>query len=173
MISKLQAFVKPFYEKKDIMHDLSHVKRILTKALVLAKKHKANKDILTYGAYFHGFIYSDEKAIISFLLKQKLSKTIIDKILQVSWESQKDESPQTTEGLILHDAHLIEGGKTFLVVKALVTGTSRGQSLIQSVNYLAHETVGKYRCYLPEAQKLYLEKEYYAKCFLKDIKNNG
>lgn len=28
-IAKLRKFVKPFYESKDIMHDLSHIERVL------------------------------------------------------------------------------------------------------------------------------------------------
>jgi len=37
------------------------------------------------------------------------------------------------EGKILHDAHMIEGGKIYLIVKSLITGSVRGQTLEQTI----------------------------------------
>lgn len=57
-----------------------------------------------------------KKKIMSNLLKtQNLPEEKINKIVKVAWEFQKDIKPETIEGKILHDAHLIEGGKTFLI----------------------------------------------------------
>lgn len=171
MIDKLEEFVKPFYEKKDIMHDLSHIKRILKIAKSLSKKYKVDDSILTYGAYFHGIIYSNEQEVKDFLKKQKIPEEKIKKILQVSRESHKEEKPESIEGIILHDAHLLEGGKTFLILKSLIVGSIKGQSLKQIIDH-AEKTIGKYKCYLPETQEIYREKEEFAKEFLKNLKNN-
>ena len=53
-IKELEVFVKPFYEKKDIMHNLSHIRRILKIARSLSKKYKVDSEALICGAYFHG-----------------------------------------------------------------------------------------------------------------------
>ncbi len=171
-IKELEVFVKPFYEKKDIMHNLAHIRRILKIARNLSKKYKVDNEILICGAYFHGIIYNKEKEIKKFLKAQKLSDEKINKIIKVTWESQKNIKPETIEGKLLHDAHLIEGGKTFLIVKSLITGAIRGQTLEEIIHYIEKNLIGKFRCYLPEAQKIYKEKEKFAKEFLKDLKKN-
>ncbi|ACR80485.1 hypothetical protein Kole_1801 [Kosmotoga olearia TBF 19.5.1] len=40
-ITDLLQFVRPYYESKDIMHDLSHVERVLKTANRLGKPMKA------------------------------------------------------------------------------------------------------------------------------------
>ena len=171
-IKELKAFVKPFYETKDIMHELGHIKRIFKIAKTISKNYKVNRDVLIYSAYFHGIIYNKEKQVKKFLKAQKLPEEKINKIIKVAWESQKHIKPETIEGKILHDVHLIEGGKTFLIVKSLITGTIRGQTLKETINYIEKNIISKFKCYLPESQRIYKEKEKFAKEFLKDLKKN-
>jgi len=116
---KLKKFVKPYYETKDIMHNFSHVLRILQEAKKLCKNYDVDKELLTYGAYLHGLIPKHKETVKQFLRKEGLSKQRIKQIIQVAWESHKEAKPKTIEGKILHDAHLIEGGKTFMIVKSL------------------------------------------------------
>jgi len=108
-------------ESKDIMHNLSHIDRVLkyVKKLLKAGNYKSDIDILIYSACFHGFIYKNEQNIVDWLKTQQISTDKIKKIINVAWESQKDEIATTLEGKILHDAHKIEGGKTYLIVKSL------------------------------------------------------
>jgi uncharacterized protein len=120
--------------------------------------------------YFHGFIYNEEDAIRNYLIQQGLESDKIEKIIQVSWESQAEQVPQTIEGKLLHDAHLIEGGKTFLVVKSLCTGTARGQTLEKTMEYMEKHIIGKRSCCLPEAVAVYKEMEDYAKQFILELK---
>ena len=58
-INNLLDFVKPYYESKDIMHNLSHINRVLkyVEKLIKISNYKYDIDILTYSTYFHGFIY--------------------------------------------------------------------------------------------------------------------
>jgi uncharacterized protein len=37
---------------------------------------------------------------------------------------------------LLHDAHLIKGGKDYLMIKSLVTGVERGQTLEETIQYM-------------------------------------
>jgi len=54
-LKNLVDFVKPYYMIKDIMHDLSHIERVLKYVEKLLKQgnYKADINILTYSAYFH------------------------------------------------------------------------------------------------------------------------
>ncbi len=169
---ELKRFVKPYYESKDIMHNFSHVLRILREAEKLAKNYDIGKELLTYGAYLHGVVPKHEEAARQFLKKQGLSEQRINQIIQVAWESHKEVEPQPIEGKILHDAHLIEGGKTFMIVKSLITGALRGQTLQETIKYIENNLLGKFHCYLPEAKKLYKEKEIFAREFLKELKKH-
>jgi uncharacterized protein len=50
-----------------------------------------------------------------------------------------------------------------MLVKSLVTGTERGQSLKETVAIIERDLLGHFCCYLPEAQLLYAQKERYAR----------
>lgn len=169
---KLVEFVIPYYKNKDIMHDLSHIERVLkyVEKLVKSIDYKVDMDILIYGAYFHGFIYNGEKNIIQWLQSQNMSQSMIKKIINASRESQKDEEAITIEGKILHDAHMIEGGKTYLIVKSLITGSVRGQTLEETIKYIEDNILGKGTCYLPKAKRIYQEQQEFAKAFICDLK---
>jgi uncharacterized protein len=65
---------------------------------------------------------------------------------------------------------LIEGGKTFLIVKSLCTGSARGQTLEETIQIIEERILGKRKCYLPEAIQVYRDMEQFAKEFLDDLK---
>jgi len=169
-IKKLQKFVKPFYENKDNMHNLFHINRILNLALKLSKNYKVDKQLMIYGAYLHGINHHNPKEVLQFLKSQKFDDIRIKHVLLVTEESHKETKPETIEGTILHDANLLEGGKTFIIVKTLIVGVERKRSLEDTIKYLEKDIFGKYKCYLPEAQKIFLEKERYARDFIKELK---
>lgn len=168
----LLDFVKPYYEGKDIMHDLSHINRVFIYAekLLQVGSYEADTDILKYAAYFHGFIYNSEQSIVRWLKNQELSSEMIDRIITAAWESQKDEAAQTLEGKILHDAHMIEGGKTYLIAKSLITGSVRGQTLEQTIKYIENNILDKGICYLSEALEFYYQQQEFAKKFINELK---
>jgi uncharacterized protein len=168
-----ERFVAPFYAQKDVMHDLSHVKRVLKTARTISKKYHPDNTILTYAAYFHGIDRRTHKvALTRFLESQGLQKREIGRILRVARESQKESRPRTVEGMILHDAHQIEGGNIFLVVKSLVTGLQRGDSLPQIIDYFDRRIDGRFKCCLPETGMIYSEKEKFARTFFHDLKKS-
>lgn len=171
-IDEIIEFVSPYYENKDIMHDLSHIERVLKTVNKLEIQYikEIDKEIIIFAAYFHGFIYKDEKRIHDWLVTNGMLQEKIKQIIQVAWESQKEEVPQSIEGKILHDAHMIEGGKTFLIVKSLITGSVRGQTLNETIDFIEKNILDKGQCYLPEAQEIYIQQQSFAKEFIKDLK---
>lgn len=167
----LQDFISPYYVDKDIMHDLWHiclVEKAMDKIISLGQ-YSVGRELLTLSAAFHGFIYREEDNIRQWLLTQGYKEERIEKIIQVSRESQRSEIPQTLEGKILHDAHVLEGGKTYLVVKTLITGSVRGQSLCETLNYMKDYCLGTNRCYLPETIPLCEEMDRFAMDFYRDL----
>ena len=172
-IAELEDFVEQFYAQKDMMHDLSHIRRFLKTARSLSKRYHRDDGILTYAAYFHGIDRKKHKDILTgFLESQGLQKRQVEQVFRVAKESRKESRPATMEGMILHDAHLIEGGRTFLAVKSLVTGLRQGDSLPEIIDYFEKEVDGRFKCYLPEVGRFYSEKEEFARRFFHDLKKN-
>ena len=149
----LAAFCAPYYADKDIMHNLWHIELTekWVRKLIDLGNYKPDQELLTYALYFHGFIYSNEPAIRRWLTAQNFPPERIEKIVKIAWESQRPEIPETLEGKILHDAHILEGGKTYLVTKTLITGSVRGQNLRDTLNYLQTHVIDRNHCCLPEA----------------------
>lgn len=168
----VEAFVHSDYAGRDIMHNLAHINRLRKLAKEIARSYEHDAQLLELGAYFHGNISFKETEIRQFLKDKQLQQHEIDKVVQIAWESQKESHAENIEGKILHDAHLLEGGKTFMITKSLMTGTARGQSLEETLQYLEEKILGKFECYLPELQKLYAKKEEFTKLFLKDLRSN-
>ncbi len=167
----LIEFVEPYYIDKDIMHNMWHidlVKKMVNKILDMGN-YCVDEECLTLATYFHGFIYRDEDKIKQWMTEQNYSEDMIAKTVKIAWESQRSEIPETMEGKILHDAHVLEGGKTYLMVKTLITGSVRGQSLMDTLNYMEHNVLDKNSCYLPETIPLCEEMNKYTNRFFEDL----
>lgn len=172
--NELTEFVHPYYQTKDELHGLPHIERILKLALRIGQIEKQTFDLdrLRLGAYFHGFVYHDEIRIRHYLRAHQYTPQEIDKIVAVAWQSQKESTPSTVEGKLLHDAHLLEGGETFIITKSLVVGTARGQSLKETLDYIRREVLGKYRCAYESSQVEYAKKEAFASVFLAKLEES-
>lgn len=172
--NELEAFVKRYYRKKDMMHDLTHIRRILETARVISRRHKAaDSSILTIASYLHGIdIKANEVKLSKFLRDRGFNSEEIRWIFQAAVDSQTGSVPKTLEGKILHDAHLLEGGRTFHIVKCLVTGISRGNSLSEIIGYYHSNIYGRYKCYLEENKAPYREKERFSRQFFNDLSKN-
>ena len=167
---RVRNFVLPLYEGRDEMHGIHHVERVASKALKLDESSACSKDVIVVAAYLHGVIASHELEIRVFLRTLPLSEDIMELILKAAWESGKESHPATREGVLLHDAHLLEGGRAFGVAKCLVTGTSRGQTLEETLNHIENNLLGKFRCLTPSAQALYEEKEEFLRGFVEELR---
>ena len=164
---KLREFSRPYYADKDIMHNMWHidlVRRWVDK-LIDDYGYDVDYNALLSALYFHGFIYSDQKIIEKWLAENGLNDSEVQKIVKIAWESQRPEMPETLEGKLLHDAHVLEGGKTYTVVKTLITGSVRGQTLEQTLEFMRDNVINNNKCYLPETIKLCYEMNDYTNKF--------
>jgi len=167
----LLEFVEPYYADKDIMHNMWHIElvRKMVNKILSGSSYQADAECLTLATYFHGFIYRDEEKIRQWMGEQNYPEEVISKTIQIAWESQRSEVPETIEGKILHDAHVLEGGKTYLIVKTLITGSVRGQSLKDTLNYMERNVLDKNKCYLPETIPLCEEMNEYTNRFFGEL----
>ena len=168
----LFAFVEPYYADKDIMHNMWHIELVEKKVeqIIAAGGYRVDRECLLLATWFHGFVYRDEGAITKWLREQGYTEEKIQRIIQIAWESQRKEVPESLEGRILHDAHVLEGGKTYLVVKTLITGSVRGQSLLDTIRYMEENVLEKNVCYLPETIPQCEEMNAYAEMFVAELR---
>lgn len=167
----LLEFVEPYYADKDIMHNMWHIElvRKMVDKILAGSSYQVDAECLTLATYFHGFIYRDEEKIRQWMVEQNYPEEVISKTIQIAWESQRSEVPETIEGKILHDAHVLEGGKTYLIVKTLITGSVRGQSLVDTLKYMERNVLDKNKCYLPETIPLCEEMNEYTNRFCAEL----
>ncbi len=168
----LLEFVKPYYVDKDIMHNMWHIELVqkMVNRILSHCDYIIDEECLKLATYFHGFVYKDEERIKQWMLEQNYNTETISKTIKIAWESQRSETPETIEGKILHDAHILEGGKTYLIVKTLITGSVRGQSLIETLDYMEKNVLNQNNCYLPETISLCDEMNNYTNKFFNDLK---
>lgn len=167
----LYRFIEPYYGDKDIMHNMWHIELVgrQIKKIIKAGGYKVNEEYMRLALAFHGFIYRDEEKIRDFLDANGYSNEDIEKIVIIAWESQRSDIPETLEGKILHDAHVLEGGKTYTVVKTLITGSVRGQSLTQTLDFMRDNVLGANKCYLPETIRLCEEMNEFTQDFYNEL----
>lgn len=153
------------------MHDMWHIELVRKTAdrILSISNYEVDKECLILATYFHGFVYADEENIRKWLIEQNYDDEKISKIIKIAWESQRQEAPETIEGKVLHDAHVLEGGRTYLVVKTLITGSVRGQSLLGTLDYMKENVLDKNCCYLPETIPLCEEMNKYTNDFYEEI----
>lgn len=169
----LFEFVEPYYVDKDIMHNMWHIELVQrTVNRILSQcSYIVDEECLRLATYFHGFIYRYEARIKQWMLEQNYDEEKVAKTLKTAWESQRSEIPETIEGKILHDAHVLEGGKTYLIVKTLITGSVRGQSLLDTLDYVEKNVLNQNKCYLPETIPLCEEMNIFTNDFFADLKD--
>lgn len=167
----LISFVESYYIDKDIMHNMWHIELVqkMVQKIIAISNYEVDKECLKLATFFHGFIYREEEKIKEWMKEQDYNEEIIAKTVKIAWESQRSEVPETIEGKILHDAHVLEGGKTYLIVKTLITGSVRGQSLVNTLNYMQANVLDKNKCYLPETIPLCEEMNQYTNQFYKNL----
>jgi uncharacterized protein len=155
-LSAIEKLFDPDYADKDTMHDLTHIRRVHHSAVRLAENAgiTCDGDVLRLGAYFHGVVYLDARVLElrRQLLQLGVADDIVDRAMEAARESQKGADAKSPEGIVLHDGHLLEGSRSFLLVKSLVTGAARGSSLAQIIEYWNSHDKADIRCVLPEAQ---------------------
>lgn len=183
----LEDFVRPFYAERDTLHGLPHIRRVVKKARYLARHHVDGLEpvVLLHAAYLHGLIFQEELRIRRFLQARELPPELTERVVRAAREAHtqatdvvagdgdvmtsSESRSLSVEGAILHDARLLEGGRTFLIASALVRGATRGATLEEIVATIEDQMLGRFRCYLPAAQRLYAEKEAFARAFLDDL----
>lgn len=172
ILENAKIFVQPYYNRRDIMHGWKHIERIIRKAFEISVNYQVDISLISFWAYFHWMIWLHENEIREFLKSEWIENSYIEKIIQVTWDSNKDSIPETLEWKILYDAHLLEWWRTFQITKSFITGTSRWQTLEETIAFMKDNVFGKYNCYLPESQELYKEKEKFAIDFVAELEKN-
>lgn len=64
----------------------------------------------------------------------------------------------------------MEGGKVYFITKCLVTGTLRGQTLLETIAYVEENVLHNGDCYLPETKPIWEDANKFAETYIKELK---
>ena len=165
------TFLTPIYQKEDPMHDLTHIARLLKKADEIKGGAQLDDEAIIWAAYVHGIRKPDLPAVEQWLY-DRLPRERAEKILGFAHESHSKSTPHTPEGIILHDAHLLEGDENFLALKCLLTSAYRGERPEQAIDFTEKNIIGKFRCADPQRQQEYLRREDIMRRIFLGLKND-
>jgi|SRR3989339_1451361 len=140
---ELIKFVKPFYAKRDTMHDFSHIIRIKKKVAILKRQYaKIDEDFLNFLIYLHGsrtWAKENKKKIIGFGYPS-------------SWIS-KINKPTSPEGKLVWDANLLENVGKFGIKKNLECERYYKQTREETLK-IVKRYMKEYKFYTPLGKKL-------------------
>lgn len=159
--------------QRDLMHDVEHAERMLKAVELISNNYKGKfeEDVVILAAYFHGPIHYGEEPIREWLKEKGYGVNYINNVISVTWETQTKNTPISLEGKLLRDAHTLEGGKSFFILKPLLVGTIIGQTLNETISFIEDNIIGKSQYFLPETKEYLDELQSYAKEFIENLKD--
>lgn len=169
---KFASMLRPLYSGQDIAHDIGHIKRIHKKALSFAKGYKVDPKALSLGAVLHGVVREQRRDAEAVLRASGVDKNLIQKAVRIAIESQATAIPKSSEGKILHDAHLCEGGDFFIVAKCMATALSNGYPLSETYEWINKNIITnkQRKCHLLKGKREYMRKMGILKAMWKELR---
>jgi len=119
-IKKIKGFALKYYKKLDETHGVEHMKRIVKLAEYLAKKERANLQIVRFGALLHQF--HNGKIVEKFLKKIKVDNEISKKLAEIaecSWAKKLEIKAKSLEAKIVWDADKLQVLGPFGVIREI------------------------------------------------------
>jgi uncharacterized protein len=157
-------------EKRSSDHDFTHVLRVLKYTEMLAKKEKADGEIVRYAALFHDYIREARHEIkgdhanlsakaVKKILPRYVAKEKIPAILRAirSHSRRSGIKPRTIEDKIMWDADKLDGFGPMGIARFLIIGDSLGLTIKRGVKNARDQITGVYNtdfAYTKTAQNL-------------------
>lgn len=175
-ISDLSAFVAPYYDKKDVLHNNEHTKRLIKMVDRIIEKGGYKNDIaydnIICAAYLHVMVKTDEALALRWLKEQGIGSSHAEDIVEIAKRAQRDARPNTLESKILHDANILEGGKSYFAVRYIIYGNYNGISIKRMLDNIENTIIPSLRCYLPVTQEMFEESKAYALNFVEQLRED-
>jgi len=161
-------------EKRDSSHDFTHVARVLKYAEMLAKKEKADLEIVRYAALFHDYVREAEHEIkgdhanlsakaAEKILPRYVAKEKIPAIVRaIRCHSRRSGvRPKAPEDKIIWDADKLDGFGSIGVIRYLIIGDHLGWTIKRGAKHALDELIDIYNngfVYTKTAQKIVRKK---------------
>ncbi len=168
-INDLANFVAPFYDKKDILHNNSHTRRLVKMVNKIIDKggykNEVKYDNVICAAYLHVMVKNEADRAFEWLVSHGISEPQARDIIDIAKRGQRDGIPNSLESKILHDAYILEGGKSYAFARYIIYGYKNNLGIKKTLNYIEDSILPSLRCYLPLTQKMLQEyKEHVEDC---------
>ena len=155
-INELANFVAPYYDKKDILHNNVHTKRLVKMVNKIIEqggyKSQVRYDNVICAAYLHVMVKNEEERALNWLISEGVSEPQARDIVEIAKRGQREGRPDSLESKILHDAYILEGGKSYAMTRYLIYGYKNNLGIEKTLSYIENSIVPSLRCYLPWTQ---------------------
>lgn len=155
-INDLANFVAPFYDKKDILHNNAHTKRLVKMVNRIIEKEGCRNtvryDNVICAAYLHVMVKTESETALEWLMSHGVSEPQARDIIDIARRGQRDGRPDSLESKILHDAFILEGGKSYAMTRYLIYGYKNNLGIEKTLSYIENTILPSLRCYLPWTQ---------------------
>lgn len=156
-INDLAQFVAPYYEKNDILHNYRHTKRLVKMVNTIIEnggyKNEVRYDNVICAAYLHAMVKHEEERALSWLMEHGVSEPQAEDIIDIAKRGQREGRPNSLESRILHDAYILEGGKSYAMTRYLIYGYKNNLGIDKTLTYIENSIVPSLRCHLPYTQE--------------------
>ena len=158
--AEAKEFVKKKFDKdkRDSSHDFTHVLRVLKYAEMLAKKEKADMEIVRHAALFHDYVREAEHEVKGnhANLSAKAAKKILpryvneEKIAGIlrairSHSRRSGINPKTIEDKIVWDADKLDGYGPMGVIRTLIISDHLGWTIKKGTEHTLDELIDAYK----------------------------
>ena len=116
-MDKIKRFASIPYKKQDQTHGLEHMHRTVKLGIYLARKEKANLQVVRLGAMLHQ--YHNSKAVENFLKKIKVDRKLAKQIAHcvAPGDIKKRHKPRTIEAKVVFDADTLQVVGPFGIIR--------------------------------------------------------
>lgn len=156
-VNDLANFVAPYYDKKDILHNNAHTKRLVRMVNKIIDKCGCKDDVkydnVICAAYLHVMVKNEEGRALDWLMSHGVSEPQARDIIDIAKRGQRDGRPNSLESKILHDAYILEGGKSYAMTRYLIYGYKNNLGIEKTLLYIENSIIPSLRCYLPWTQE--------------------
>lgn len=154
------------------MHDYRHIRRLRLQAGKLCRALGIPIKDIAMAIYYHNLTDKQKQELDHFLMAYGYEKNQLEKLRRLETKMERTQVPTTQEEKVIHDCHILEGGKYFFMIRTLIADSHDGKNIQQTLQKLEEEIIPSTKCYLPLTREKLKEQHKVAKDIIAELREN-
>jgi len=166
----MMEMIEPFHEGKDPAHGMEHIHRLRLMAKTICQNSGIPREDIYFAIFFHGLTTTQQDQVESTFISFGKTPEEAKHYRELSTYMSRDAVPSTNEEKVLHDCHVLEGGKYFALIKSIITGLFDDRSIGSSIELYEKKILPKQRCYLSYTRRILKDQQKIMKDMAQNMK---